>query len=90
MLFIAGAKSEDIPMEILQYILCCIVILILPPVTWIFGLIYWILKGCKRTLFTFTLEDVAICEHDNNMNPEELVILQQMLDDFRLNTKNKI
>lgn len=70
-------------MNIFQYIICCIIILIFPPVTWFYSLIVWILGGFRVKLFT--LEDVAICEcSDDDMDFEDFVVLQQMLDDFRL------
>lgn len=70
-------------MDVFQYIICFIIILTLPPVTWIYALIYCVLNGCR--IKKFFLADVAICEFDSDdTNYEELVILKQMLDDFRV------
>ena len=81
MYFIAGANSEDYSMNLFQYIICCIIASILPPFTWIYVLIDWILGGCR--IPSFTLEDIAICEcSDDDMDFEDLIVLQQMLDDF--------
>ena len=86
MYFIAGANSEDCSMDVFQYIICCIIASILPPFTWIYVLIDWILGGCK--IPSFTLEDIAICEcSDDDMDAEDFAVLQQMLDDFRLKVK---
>lgn len=66
-------------MEILQYIICCMAILLLPPMTWIYALIYWVWNGCKIKMFF--LDDVAICEFwDDDTNKEEIIILQQMIE----------
>lgn len=68
---------------ILQYIICCIAILILPPMTWIYALTYWVWNGCKIKMFS--LNDVAICEYnDDYISAEELESLKQLLNDFKL------
>lgn len=70
-------------MNIFQYIICCIIIPITPPAIWVSSLIDWILGGFE--IKSFTLEDVAICECSNDdMDFEDSVVLQQMLDNFRL------
>ena len=73
-------------MNVFQYIIFCVIISILPPMTWIYSLIDWILGGCRMQLFT--LEDVAICEcGGDDMDFEDFAVLQQMLDDFSLKVK---
>ena len=68
-------------MEIIQYIVCCVMILLMPPVSWIYGLIYWIQNGCK--IPSFSIGDVAICEFwDDDTSMEEIAVLKQMLEDF--------
>lgn len=64
-------------------ILYCVIISILPPVTWLYSFIDWMLGDCRIQLFA--LEDITICEcSDDDMDFEDFVVLQQMLDDFRL------
>ena len=72
-------------MDVFQYIIWCIITSILPPFTWLYVLIAWIL-GCYR-IQSFTLEDIAICECNDDMDFEDFAVLQQMLDDFRLKVK---
>ena len=51
------------------------IISILLPVTWIYGLIDWMQGGYQVQLFT--LESAAICESgDNDMDIEDFVVLQ--------------
>ena len=63
MLFITRANSEDYSMNIFQHIIFCVIISVLPPITWFYSIIEWILDDCQVQLFT--LEDVAICECDD-------------------------
>lgn len=71
-------------MQIIQYIVCCVMLLLMPPISWIYVLIYWVYNGCK--IPSFSLEDIAICEcwDGGNTSMEEIAVLRQMLDDFRL------
>lgn len=83
-----GQIARIVCMEIFQCIVFCVIISILPPVTWIYSLIHWVLGGCR--VKSFTLEDVTICEcSDNDMDFEDFVVLEQMLDDYMLKLKAK-
>lgn len=69
-LFIARVDSGNFSINIV-----CLIISILPLVTWIYGLIDWMQGGYQIQLLM--LESVAICEYSNNyMDCKDFAVLQ--------------